>query len=119
VIPVIWLVRVLAWIADSLFTIGLLLWGSWSRRPQSLAGTVVYVGLVTAVAIGLEQIGRWWMRNAMADHVKARTAGAPRLSLLRVGYLIGMLAAMVASLSMAVTLVYWLGPFLSSLTAGR
>jgi hypothetical protein len=111
--------RALAAVADSLFTIGFLLWASWSRRPPSLAGTIIYVVVGVVVAIGLEHTGQWVMRNAMADHVKVRTVGAPRLSWWRVLYLAGMVAAMLGAFVVAMTLVYWLGPFLTSLTSGR
>ena len=44
----------------------------------------------------MAHIGQWWMRNA---------------------YLTGLLAAMLGSFAVAVTLVYWLGPFLTALTS--
>jgi hypothetical protein len=114
-----WVVRGLAPVVDSLFMIGFVLWMAWSRHPPSRTGTIIYVILVTVMAIGLEQIGQWGIRHAMADHAKVRTAGAPRLSWWRVTYLAGVVAAMLGSFIVAVTLVNWLGPFLTSLTAGR
>jgi hypothetical protein len=44
----------------------------------------------------MAHIGQWWMRNA---------------------YLTGLLAAMLGSFAAAVTLVYWLGPFLTAPTS--